>query len=94
MSNRLSQSPASYVRPPALPLVEMATAVRLLPRLRCGVCRARLEIVPPTIRPGRLVCRGGGHEFNEIVDEIAPTPDLSDLEPVRRGRPRRVQVAS
>lgn len=87
-SNRLSQPPASYVRPPALPLVEMAVAVRLLPRLRCGACHARLAIEPPALLPGQLVCRDCGRRYNEIVERIAPTVSFADMERPKRGRPR------
>jgi uncharacterized protein YbaR (Trm112 family) len=61
----------------------------LLPRLRCGTCRARLHIEPPQDFAGRLYCLPCGREYAQIVDRL-PTPLSalrSDETERRRGRP-------
>jgi biotin operon repressor len=83
-SIRVATSPKGYEEHHQ-PRYTVTQVARLLPRLRCGACRGRLQIEPP---PGRLYCPDCAREYAEIVDTLPTRLPLSgvDARP-RRGRP-------
>lgn len=84
---RVSHKPRAYARPVPLPVVALEAVVPILPRLRCGHCRARLLVEPQTLRPGRLYCADCGRDYAEVVDLLRPRFNPGAGEPPRRGRP-------
>jgi biotin operon repressor len=77
-----------YERPAGLPMLTVSMVAPLLLRLRCGACRARLQVEWPLGFAGRLYCYHCGREYAEIVDKLPTRLPLSDedVRP-RRGRP-------
>lgn len=66
----------------------LAVVLPLLRRLRCGACRGKIKLDPPTYWPGYLYCVACGRQFNEVVAELAVRAPLTgeDMRP-KRGRP-------
>jgi uncharacterized protein YbaR (Trm112 family) len=83
---RVPTPPKGYERP-TLPMHTVDTVAPLLSRLRCGVCRARLQVEWPLDFAGRLHCPDCGREYAEIVDRL-PTPLPLHLKEDQRGRGR------
>jgi biotin operon repressor/uncharacterized protein YbaR (Trm112 family) len=65
----------------------VAAVARLLPRLHCGVCRARLWVEWPMDFSGRLYCPDCAREYAEIVDRLPTRLPPHLKEDRRRGRP-------
>jgi biotin operon repressor len=78
-----------YERPAGLPRYTVDAVLPLLPRLRCGTCRARLHLEWPLDFNGRLYCYHCAREYAEIVDRLPPPIAAlrSDETAPRRGRP-------
>jgi biotin operon repressor len=92
---RVAQPPKGYERPAGLPRYTVKAVAPLLPRLRCGACRARLQVEWPLDCAGRLYCVDCGREYAEIVDKLpAPLSAFrSDETERRRGRPPKSRTA-
>jgi hypothetical protein len=84
---RVATPPKGYERPAGLPMHTLGAVLPLLPRLRCGACRARLQVDWPLDFNGRLHCPMCSREYAEVVDKLPTRLPLHLKEDRRRGRP-------
>lgn len=98
-SLRLSSPPRAYQRPASLRVHALASLRTILPRLRCGVCDARLWVDPPSgcspayarclCEPGRLYCPDCARDYGVVVDRLpkrVPNAGGDEDDRPRRGR--------
>lgn len=81
-------SASAYRQPAPKPnLVELGALVgRCLPR--CSACGGDLQVIPPDLLPGRVVCGLCSREYAEVVDRVRVIRPLTEEEKrPRRGRP-------
>lgn len=81
--------PIAYRQSPVtMPTLEMRAVLPLLPRLKCGECKGRIDLDPPTHKAGVLFCMWCAREYNLVVERIAVLRPLAPEEAhPKRGRP-------